>query len=78
MRTGEASFQAQGGDILMILRYDVGGRDAFGTPSAENAVLTVINRGEEGSAFAADCSCCGLPEYVGEIGPLSAEVIVLK
>lgn len=78
MRTGEASFQAQGGDILMILRYDVGGRDAFGTPSAENAVLTVINRGEESSAFAADCSCCGLPEYVGEIGPLSAEVIVLK
>ena len=78
MRTGEVSFQAQGSDILMILRYDAEGRDAFGNLSAENAVLTVINRGEEDSAFAADCSCCGLPEYVGNIGPLSAEVVVLK
>ncbi len=78
MRTGEAVFMAQGSDLLMILRYNPGGMDAFGAPSIENATLTVINRGEEETWFTADCSCCGLPAYNGNIGPLSSTVIVLK
>ena len=78
MSTGEAVFMAQGSDILMILRYTGGGKDAFGFPAADNAVLTVINRAEETSAYAADCSFCGLPEANGSIGPLSALTIVLK
>ena len=78
MSTGEVVFMAQGSDILMILRYTSGGTDVFGAPAAENAVLTVINRAQESAWFTADCSCCGLPEYSGEIGPLSSAVIVLK
>ena len=77
LRTGEAVFQAAGSDVLLILRYIRDGKDVFGDPAESGAVLTVVNRSSEAADFTADCSCCGLPDYSGHIGPVSAQIIPL-
>ena len=77
LRTGEAFFQADGSDVLMILRSITDGKDAFGRPARSGAVLTVINRSSQTLDYTADCSVCGMPSCSGRIGPVSAEILVL-
>ena len=59
LSTGHARFDAQSADVLLILRYIKGGRDALGKPAEDGAWLTVINRGSEAAMYSFDCSEAG-------------------
>ena len=74
---GEARFMAASADVLLILRYISGGKDAFGKPAKDGAYLTVLNRGEREALFEADCSAAGRGVFRGRIAPLSGEIIEL-
>ncbi|MBR1457698.1 MAG: glycoside hydrolase family 13 protein, partial [Oscillospiraceae bacterium] len=77
LSTGRVRFLAAGTDVLLILRYIRGGRDAFGLPAEDGAYLAVINRSEREVQFAADCSEAGCGLVRGRIGALEAEIIPL-
>ena len=77
LSTGEASFQAAGADVLMILRWIRDGKDAFGLPAEDGGYLTVINRGESAAEYVADCRCAGKGIRFGTAAPFSAETIRL-
>ncbi len=77
LSTGHAVFQADGTDVLLVLRYVVDGKDVFGE-AAENAVfLGVFNRSEEARAYSADCSAAGLGVQTGIAPPLAGEIMRL-
>lgn len=76
LKTGEAVFMAENRDVLLILRYINGGRDAFGAPAQNEATLTVVNRGAA-TEFTADCSAAGRGEVRGRIPACTAEIIRL-
>jgi len=76
LSTGEALFMAYNADILLILRYAKGGKDAFGESCENNAYLAVINRGNA-AEYVADCTVAGKGTYKGHIAAMSAEIIKL-
>ncbi len=78
MSTGEAVFMASSADVLMILRYITGGRDAFGADAANGAYLAVINRGDTVYSFAADCSAAGCGVYTGTVAAHSGQLFTVK
>ncbi|MDR1292501.1 MAG: glycoside hydrolase family 13 protein [Clostridiales Family XIII bacterium] len=41
--TGRALYYATNGDVVGILRYCIGGSDAFGAPATDEMLLTVVN-----------------------------------
>jgi glycosidase len=43
LRTGEALYYSTNGDVIGVLRYCLGGTDAFGAPAADEMLLTVVN-----------------------------------
>ena len=77
LSTGEARFMAASSELLLILRYIRGGRDAFGLPAEDGAYLAVINRGDRELPFEADCSDAGKGIVRGVAAPLSGEIIKL-
>ena len=78
MSTGEAVFMAENADMLMILRYIVGGKDAFGADARNGAYLAVINRGDTVCDFAADCSAAGCGVYTGTVAAHSGQLFAVK
>ena len=78
MRTGAAAFIACSADVLLILRWNEKGRDAFGNEKGENVCLCAVNRGEHAEDFVCDLGCAGLGAYRGSIAARSAEYIRLK
>ena len=76
LSTGHASFFALSASLLCILRYTVGGKDAFGDEMADAAVLTVINIGTEAADFEADCSAAGCGPVRGTVEAESAEILL--
>ncbi len=77
MSRGLVQFMAPAEDILLVLRWNHQGRDAFGKTAGRNACLCVINRGEERADFEADCSAAGIDLYRGTIDACSAKYIKL-
>jgi hypothetical protein len=43
LRTGGALYYSTNGDVIGVLRYCLGGRDAFGAPAADEMLFTVVN-----------------------------------
>jgi glycosidase len=43
LRTGGALYYSTNGDVVGVLRYCLGGKDAFGAPAADEMFLTVVN-----------------------------------
>ena len=43
LSTGNVIFYSTDGNVLGILRYNIDGKDAFGNPASDSAILTVIN-----------------------------------
>jgi glycosidase len=43
LRTGAALYYSTNGDVIGVLRYCLGGRDAFGAPASDEVLLTVVN-----------------------------------
>ncbi|MDR2162920.1 MAG: hypothetical protein LBO70_03125, partial [Clostridiales Family XIII bacterium] len=43
LRTGDALYYSTHGYVIGILRYCLGGRDAFGAPAADEMLFTVVN-----------------------------------
>ena len=78
MSLGQVQFMAPSEDILLVLRCNNMGKDAFGKAAAQNACLCVINRGEERVDFEADCSVAGIGLYRGSIAACCANYIKLK
>ena len=78
MSTGEAVFMAENADVLMILRYVAGGKDAFGADARNSAYLVVINRGDTVCDFAADCSAAGCGVYTGTVAAHSGQLFAVK
>lgn len=78
MSLGQVQFMAPSEDILLVLRWNHMGKDAFGKAAGRNACLCVINRGEERAEFEADCSAAGIGFYRGYIEGCSAKYIKLK
>lgn len=74
LSTGFAEFAAASGEVLLILRWTSGGRDAFGAAAADGAYLAVINRGDSAARFTADCSAAGRGGFDGCIAARSAEI----
>ena len=77
LATGNVSFQADGEDVLLILRYIRGRKDVFGLPAEDGAFLAVVNRGSTPADYMADCSEAGLGLVQGRIDACSAEIVVL-
>ncbi|MDR2157156.1 MAG: glycoside hydrolase family 13 protein [Clostridiales Family XIII bacterium] len=46
MRTGNALFYSTNGNVIAILRFILGGRDAFGNPADDRMILTACNPSE--------------------------------
>lgn len=76
LSTGMAEFMAPTADILLILRYISGGKDAFGLAAENGAYLCVVNRGEA-AKFRADCTGAGKGWLSGSIAARSAQLIRL-
>lgn len=77
LSTGEAVFMAENADVLMILRYISGGRDALGVAAEDGAYLAVINRAGNDCAFAADCTDAGFGIVRGIVRALSGQIFPL-
>jgi len=77
LSTGEVKFIACSSDILLVLRYAVGGKDVFGDECGDSVYLAVINRGPA-AQFLADCSEAGCGICSGEADALSAKIIKLR
>ena len=77
LSTGEAKFMAASGDVLLILRYIEGQRDAFGLPAANEAWLIAVNRGDDTVDFTVDCHEANHGVYHGSVGPHNARYIML-
>ena len=73
LRTGEALFAACSADVLTVLRWIRGGRDALGLPAEDGAWLLVLNRSGLEQLWQADCAAAGAGLLRGRIGPLRAE-----
>jgi glycosidase len=43
LRTGRALYYSTNGDVIGVLRYCLGGSDAFGAPASDEMLLTVVN-----------------------------------
>jgi glycosidase len=43
LRTGSALYYSTNGDVIGLLRYCLGGEDAFGAPAKDEMLLTVVN-----------------------------------
>ena len=76
LSTGEACFMASSRDVLIVLRYVNGGKDAFGSACKDAAFLAVINRGQE-TVFEADCTAAGKGVVKVNIDAMSAKIIKL-
>ena len=68
---------AASGDVLLILRYIEGQRDAFGLPAANEAWLIAVNRGDDTVDFTVDCHEANHGVYHGSVGPHNARYIML-
>ena len=77
LSTGEAVFEACSADVLTVLRYIRGGRDAFGEPAEDGAWLMVLNRGDQEAAFEADASAAGHGMVRGTVEACTAKWIAL-
>ena len=77
MSLGFVQFMAPSEDILLVLRWNNKGKDAFGASAAPNACLCVINKGKEKAEFEADCSSAGIGLYRGCIDACTAKYIKL-
>ena len=78
LSTGHVVFQADGKDLLLVLRYIRDGKDVFGRDAINGVWLAVVNRGEGACIYRADCSAAGLGIYEGIAAPLSAEILCLE
>ena len=78
LSTGEVRYSAPCADVLLILRYITGGRDALGESAADGVYLSVVNRSALEIPFEADCreAKCGI--YRGTAKPLRGEIIKLR
>lgn len=56
LRTGEASFKAYDGDVISVLRFNLGGVDAFGNQAQDGAVVAFVNRSDEEKELTFDLS----------------------
>jgi glycosidase len=67
LRTGGAAFYATGGGVIAVLRYCLGGRDAFGAPAPDEVILTVVNPRPEARRIVIDLGAakeCMTPEEI--------------
>ena len=78
LSTGQALFQADGPDVLLVLRYITDGRDVFGLPAENGVYLCVVNRSETERSYSVDCSAAGLGVVTGVAPPVSGEIVRLK
>ena len=78
LSTGEARYFAASKDVLLILRWIKGGKDAFGLAGENEAWLVVVNRGTDKVSFSADCTEAGYGICHGSIAPLTADYIKLS
>lgn len=77
LSTGAAEFMAASADVLLILRYIKGGKDAFGAPERDEAWLVVINRGEA-CTVTADCTAAGFGVFDLKADECSAKLVKLE
>jgi glycosidase len=77
LSTGEARFFAASADVLLILRYTRGRKDAFGHTADNRAWLIAVNRGKEPMRFTLDCRMADRGLYHGQIAAETAEFIEL-
>ena len=74
LSTGQALFQADGPDVLLVLRYITDGRDVFGLPAENGVYLCVVNRGDQAHSYSLDCSAAGLGTVTGIAPPISGSI----
>ena len=74
LSVGQIRFQAENRDLLLILRWICGGRDAFGLPAKDGVYLAVVNRSDCAADYTADCREAGCGFVRGSIGPYGAEI----
>ena len=78
LSTGEAVFMAASADVLMVLRYINGDKDALGESARPGAYLAVINRGAHSAGFTADCTAAGCGMFSGCIAAHSGRIFELS
>jgi glycosidase len=54
MQTGNAIFYSTNGNVIGILRFNLGGTDAFGKPAADRAIFTACNPSEKSHRIVID------------------------
>jgi glycosidase len=54
LRTGGALYYSTNGDVIGVLRYCFGGEDEFGAPAEDEALLTVVNPGNDAHRIVID------------------------
>ncbi len=54
LQTGKCIFFVQDEDVLSIMRFCIGGKDAFENITNDKMIITVVNRSEESKQFAID------------------------
>ena len=75
LSTGRAEFSSTEDGLLLIKRYILDGRDAFGDPAENGAFLTVVNAGNADAAYCVDMSLYGGETLSGTIGAHTAKII---
>ena len=78
LSTGEAVFMAPSVDVLLVLRYINGDKDALGESARPGAYLAVINRGAHSAGFTADCTAAGCGMFSGCIAAHSGRIFELS